>query len=92
MDRAQISAFCEYTLGERTVGGSDPGDPVGTPHSPELRAFCVALLGDNTPTWPWQLCRIEDRARNSRLEPQAKAFAALLREVADGIDPPGSAA
>jgi hypothetical protein len=91
MDRAQISAFCEYALGGRHVGGNDPGDPVSTPHSPELRAFCAALLGENMPIWPWQLCRLEYRPGNSALEPQAKAFAALLREIADGIDPPATA-
>ena len=84
MDRAQLNAVCDYMIGDRIVGGTDPGDPVSTPHCPELRAFVLGRLGDMTPQSGWHLTGMRQHYM-----PQVKAFAALLREIADGIDPPG---
>lgn len=87
LDRSQLIAFCDYMIGDRVVGGSDPGDPVGTPYSPELRAFVVARLGDDTPGAGYTLVPHAGSNRNQRWARQANALAALLREVADGLDP-----
>jgi hypothetical protein len=85
MDKIQIIAFTDYAIGDRVVGSSD-GEALTTPHSPELRAFIVARLGEDTPHHAgWLIHRPRVDAAVAR---QAKAFAALLREVADGIDPP----
>lgn len=86
MDKIQIAAFIDYAIGWRTLGGADAGDPVATPHSPELRAFVVARLGEDTPHYASWL--INRRSVDAAAARQAKAFSALLREVADGIDPP----
>lgn len=88
MDRTQLQAFCDYMIGERVVGGSDPGDPVGTWHSPELRAFILARLGELTPGAGFHIVAWPGRKLREDWEQQRRAFAALLREVADGIDPP----
>jgi hypothetical protein len=72
------------------LGGADPGDPVSTPYAPELRAFVLARLGDDTPRGGWTITG--GRKGNPHYTKHAKAFAALLREVADGIDPPGEIA
>lgn len=85
MDRSQLIAFCDYAIGARTVG-SDGADTIDTPHSPELRAFIVARLGDLTPANGHTV--MTKHVGYPRWPHQAKAFAALLREVADGIDPP----
>ena len=91
MDGTQLNAFCDYMIGNRVVGGTDPADPVGMPCAPELRAFILARLGDKMPSNGWnittRLCNAGERSRHSCFVEQAKAFAALLREVADGIDP-----
>ena len=87
MDRSQLIAFCDYMIGDRVVGGQDAGDSVGTPHSPELRAFIVARLGDLTPGSGYHLVTMRTNSHHPHVASQAKAFAALLREVADGIDP-----
>jgi hypothetical protein len=83
MDNTQLIAFCNYAFGNRTVGTAD-GESVETPHSPELRAFLVARLGDNTPNYGYWLVH---RQSDMKVAQQAKAFADLLREVADGIFP-----
>jgi len=77
-------------IGGRVVGGSEPGNEVTTPHSPELRAFVQARLGDLTPAYGSGLVLPTHGARGSVWDVQAKALAALLREVADGIDPQGA--
>jgi hypothetical protein len=87
MDRAQLVAFCDYMIGDRVVGGTDPGDPVGTPYSPELRAFIVARLGDDTPGSGYAIVPQAGRDRGALWTRQATALAALLREVADGLLP-----
>lgn len=89
MDTTQLTAFCEYMIGDRVVGG-DADDPAGTPHSPELRAFILARIGADTPTMGYQVASQVWRDRGG-YERQAKALAALLREVADGLDPPPEA-
>ena len=90
MDQAQLIAFCDYAIGDRVVGGHDASDPVGTPHSPELRAFVVGKIGALTNSG-YQLATLRDTKAWPHITEQANAFAALLREVADGIDPPVSA-
>ena len=89
MDERQTIAFCDYAIGERVVGGRDPGDEITTPHAPELKAFVVARLGDLTPHYCHYL-HPANRGSHQHAEwaPRSKAFADLLREVADGIDPP----
>lgn len=90
MDNAQLIAFCDYMIGGRVVGGTAE-EPAETPHSPELRAFIVARIGDDTPYAGFQI--VNQQRRNPVYARQAKAFAAaLLREAADGIDPPTEAA
>lgn len=88
MDRTQVVAFCDYMIGDRAVGGADPGDIIGTPHSPELLAFIVARLGDNTPAAGYGIVPQPGRPPEARRIEQGKALAALLREVADAIDAP----
>ena len=85
MDRSQLVAFLDYAIGSRSVGSTD-GETVETPHSPELRAFVVARLGDMTPRYATWI--VPGRGTPIKGEPEkGAAFAALLREVADGIDP-----
>ena len=87
MDRTQLIAFLDYMIGDRILGGCS-GEEVGTPHSPELRTFITARLGDQTPFFAHHL--LPFRGLSFRAENQtvaAKALAALLREVADAIDP-----
>lgn len=88
MDKTQLTAFIDYMVGDRTTGGNSD-DPSGTPHSPELRAFILARLGDETPAASYYIVPQPPghRARSEASTKQAKALAALLREVADGIDP-----
>lgn len=89
MDDAQLMAFCDYMIGRRVVGGN-ADEPTETPHSPELRAFIVARLGARIPDSGYRAAigvLQQSRLRNPHYECQTKAFAALLREVADGIDP-----
>lgn len=89
MDDAQLMAFCDYMIGGRVVGGN-ADEPTETPHSPELRAFIVARLGALIPDSGYRAVigvLQQSRLRNPHYECQSKAFAALLREVADGIDP-----
>ena len=89
MDKTQAVAFCEYAIGMRVVGGSDTGEEVTTPHAPELRAFVTARLGDLMPRYCVYLHPTNrGRYQDAEWAPQAKAFADLLREVADAIDPP----
>lgn len=85
MDNTQLAAIIDYMIGGRTVGGT-ADEPIETPYSPELRAFVVARLGDDTPDSGYRI--LYGRARNELYARQARAFAALLREVADGFDPP----
>jgi hypothetical protein len=87
MDQNQLIAFCDYAIGDRIVGGNDPGDPVGTPHSPEVRAFVIARIGAIGNSG-YQLVTLRTNKAYPHVAEQARAFAALLREVADGIDPP----
>ena len=90
MDRTQLVAICDYMIGGRVVGGSDPGDPVTTEYSPELRAFIQARLGDKTPGAGYAIVPQVNRDRGSMWTGQALALAGLLREVADGLDPGNS--
>jgi hypothetical protein len=85
MDKTLLTAFCDYAIGDRLVGGA-VNDPAGTPHSPELRALIVGMLGDNMPLSAIGI--VECRSISDVYARQAKAFATLLREVADGLDPP----
>jgi hypothetical protein len=89
VDNAQLIAFCDYMIGGRVVGGM-ADEPAETPHSPELRAFIMGGLGDDMPYAGFQI--VTQQRRNTVYARQAKAFAALLREAADGIDPPAEAA
>ena len=89
MDQTQAVAFCDYAIGDRNIGGREAGDEITTPHAPELKAFVTARLGNLTPIY----CRYlhpANRGPHQQAEyaPRAKAFADLLREVADAIDPP----
>ena len=87
MDRTQLFAFLDYMIGDRILGGCS-GEEVGTPHSPELRAFITARLGDQTPSFAHHLLPYRGlRFRSENQAVAAKALAALLREVADAIDP-----
>lgn len=87
MDKTQITAFLDYMIGERNVGGS-PEDPLSTPHSPELRAFITARLGDHTPTSGYYLVPGKSGEWYGKGKEHAAALASLLREVSDAIDPP----
>ena len=90
MDDAQLMAFCDYMIGGRVVGGN-ADEPTETPHSPELRAMIVGLIGKGTPSSGYRAyIGVNQFARHKILEysDQTHAFAKLLREVADGIDPP----
>lgn len=88
MDKKAILAFCNYAIGDRIVGGRDPGDEITTPHSPELHAFVSACLGDFMPPYTHYLVPTNRGChQDAEWQPRSKAFAALLREVADGIDP-----
>jgi hypothetical protein len=91
MDDTQVRAFIDYMVGDRTVGSAD-NEEVGTPHSPELRAFVVARLGDLTPAHGYYMLPARRSNLRSKETAQAKALAGLLREVADAIDPPEVAA
>ena len=89
MDKTQAVAFCDYAIGERHIGGRDPGDEITTPHAPELKAFVMARLGNLTPIYGRYLHPANrEPHHDAEYAPQAKAFADLLREVADAIDPP----
>lgn len=86
MDKTQLKAFLAPLLDERAIGVSGD-DEVTAPICAEIRAFLVGRLGDLLPTY-------SDYAINPRggYDPEltrrrAAALAALLREVADGIDP-----
>jgi|HubBroStandDraft_2_1064218.scaffolds.fasta_scaffold292912_3 hypothetical protein len=88
LDRTQLMAFCDYVIGDRVVGGREERAEVCTPHSPELRAFIVARLGELTPSGGYTVvAHIGRPTSNTAWYNQAIAFAALLREVADGIYP-----
>lgn len=84
MDNAQLAAVIDYMTGGRVVGGTVE-EPAETPHSPELRAFIVARLGESAPHAGYG--PVFHRKHNEAFAQQAKALAALLREIADGIDP-----
>lgn len=85
MDHLQLAAFIDYAVGFRVVGNAE-NEAVEVPHSPELRSFILARLGENTPRYgAWIVGR---RAVDVTAGKSAKAFATMLREVADGIDPP----
>lgn len=91
MDDTQLMAFCDYMIGERSLGGT-PEDPIGTPYSPELRAFIVGRLGMDTPDSGYSMIFATryPNAKHSKKDDyirQTKAFAAMLREVADILDP-----
>lgn len=88
MDRVQLIAFCDYMIGQRVVGGNDPGDPLTTPHSPELLAFITARLGDNTPSAGYTIVPFPGRRQQEDWARQAVSLASLLREVANGLDAP----
>lgn len=87
MDNTQLITFIDYLTDGRTIGGSAE-EPTETLHSPEMRAFIVARLGDAAPNNGYGV--VTKRKRNEFYARQAKALAKLLREVADGIDPPPS--
>jgi hypothetical protein len=81
VDRLQLDTFIEALIGWKTIGVNADGAEVQAHHCPELRAFVIARLGELTPV----------SAHNVWRQPRrAAALAALLREVADGIDPTGS--
>jgi hypothetical protein len=56
-----------------------------------LKAFITARLGNATPTCARQIIGDGDWGCAEVYMPQAKALAGLLREIADGIDPPDAA-
>ena len=79
MDRLQTSQFIDLLSGFKTIGVADD-EAVRVPHSPELRAFIVGYLGENTPDHgDYIVYSGHDRHR-------AAALSAFLREVADSID------
>lgn len=87
MDKSQLTAFVDYMIGEHPIGiiGTSVGEvgsaePIYAPTCPEMRAFVLARLGDNMPVNGWSAISHHDKTH-------AKALAALLREVADGLDP-----
>lgn len=88
MDKTQLKAFYDYMIGGRPVGGA-ADEPVETPHSPELRAFVIGRVGDAVPPYAHFLIPANrGSAQHAEWAPKSKAIANLLREVADGIDPP----
>lgn len=91
MDETQAAAFCEYAIGLRIIFDRDTGDKTYTPHAPRLQEFVAARLGDLMPRS--RHCEYLHPANrtlihNTYWAPRAQAFADLLREVADAIDPP----
>ena len=86
MDRTQLSAFLDYAIGERVIDSAD-GEDIITPHSPEIRGFIVARLGDKMPIRAWEIVPTNSPLPLAAKE-KAQAFAQLLRKIADGIDPP----
>ena len=88
MDQTQLAAVIDYMIGCRTLGGTSE-DSYETPNSPELRAFIVARLGSDIPSSGYRI--VVGRGRNELYTRQGKAMAGLLREIADGIDPPETA-
>lgn len=77
MDRLQVSAFADYLTGWRAVGVDSGGEEVSAPISPEMRAFVVAFLGDNTPNSGYLMLRRKEEMR---------ALASFLREIACSLD------
>ena len=87
MDNAQLIHFLEPMLNYKVIGVDQNGDVV-TSHEaicPELRSFIVARLGALTPVSSYRAVIPDTRYRGYKDGPAA--LAALLREVADGIDP-----
>jgi hypothetical protein len=87
MDMQQLMTVIDYMVGGRSVGGT-VDEPLETPHSPELRAFIVGRLGELTPAYGSQVVMFSKYRVNPETIKKSKAFAAFLREIADGIDPP----
>lgn len=87
LDKTQLTAFVDYMIGWRAVGVA-ADEEISQPICPEMRAFLTALLGDAMPPYARYLVPA-NRGTHQHVEwePKSKAFAALLREVADGLDP-----
>ncbi|MDB5848253.1 MAG: hypothetical protein JWP29_2005 [Rhodoferax sp.] len=77
MDTHQAAAFLEFMIGFKSIGVAGD-EEITVPVCPEMRAFVVARLGENTPSYYNQMVRVPG---------QAAAMAGLLREVADQICP-----
>ncbi len=75
LDTTQVDAFLEFLIGFQSVGVAGE-EEITAPHSPELRAFVLARLGDDTPS---RASRVKHNLN------QATALAGLLRDVADGV-------
>jgi hypothetical protein len=78
MDKSQIEAVVHYMIGDYTVGSASD-EELTRPHSPELKAFIRARLGEQTPPFGRYVLFPEHKT--------TKPFAAFLREIADFIDP-----
>lgn len=79
MDSTQVSAFIDYMLsGTPVAANAETGEEWITPHSPALRAFIIARLGDDMP--------IDAHQAFARHPKKGRALANLLREAADAID------
>lgn len=78
MDKLQLEEFLDLLVGWRSLGVAGD-EEIAEPRSPELRTFIIARLGVETPSSGRNVVRGRQLGR---------PLAALLREVADGIDPP----
>lgn len=79
MDSTQIGAFIDYMLsGTPVAANAETGEEWIVPHSPALRAFIIARLGDNTP--------INAHQALTRHPAKGRALAEFLREAADAIN------
>lgn len=83
LDKTQLETIVDLMVGEKPIGVDCDGNEVAVPRSPEMQAFVKARLGDLTPRGGWDIVG----KPTVRSPERAKAFAALLREVADGIAP-----
>ena len=83
MDKNQIAAFVEYMVGFKSLGIDANGEEVQAPNSPELRAFMIASLGENSPTnGYYSIAR-----KGAHAEKQRRALATFLVNMGFSIDP-----
>lgn len=82
MDKTQLSMMWHLMLGDRAIGVAGGGGdalPVEVPENPRLQVFILARMGDRYPG--------SDLNYSDYYKPERRAFAAFIREFADGIDP-----